>query len=483
VVFKRYLATVPPGSRRIAEGHWKYRLSEFDALALDELTRERMTLWERAMEARGFASKTRRGAYDVLASAMRLAIDGGIIDGLPWGDVPRSHGGSGYRPARAVAKTRGCAATVEQVTALIMAARSIDIKLAEKYRYVGTAAKVTFLALTGLRQAEACAVGWQDVEIDTEPFVLRVHRQAGAQWQKRSEKLEPDAPTKTRTNRTQVLHINVVLALRAHRAELQRRGWYRANGPVFPGDSGEWRTSGRVLKPERVREIAAMAGCRDADAWVTHSFRHSFATLEVIASGGDLRRTQARTGHASLAQLEGYMHAAGGSLGRSAVPQLPLAEPQIVQPMTGIGGGNEIVRMVDLDPWGIEQAFAPPDISEADLDKARLIEGIRAAEKRTLRAGSERSFRELAAEWLTREGDAGIRGRPEEVSEAEKRAYCRAYMAAKRAKCTAEECKKAGKRARIATEAAWRRQVTAAINAAKSLIVESGKTKDNAEEI
>lgn len=468
-LWRRYLVTVPAGSRKIVEGHWKYRLEQLGKLAVEELTREVMTNWERELETRGFAPKTRKGAYDCLASCLRLAVDGSLIDGLPWGDVPRSQGGTGYRPAHAQPRERGAVGTVDQVAALVMAARALDLRLAAKCRYTGLSARVTFLILTGLRQAEGCAVGWSDLEIDRAPYTLRVHRQARAQWHKEpGAGSEPNQPTKTRTSRTQVLHDNVVLALRAHRAELQRRGWYSPAGPVFPGDSGEWRTSGRLIKPERVRELVTAAGLPSAESWVTHSLRHSFATLEVVASGGDLRRTQARTGHASLGQLETYLHTAGGALGRSAVPELPLASPAIACHLPGLPPGTEITRPLDLDPWGIERADAPPSLLHADLARARQIEDSRALEKRSLRDQSERSFRELAAEWLTLPGNAGNRGKPQAISEAEKRAYCRAYMSAKRAGLPVESCKKAGQRARIATEGAWRKQLTAAQNRLKT---------------
>lgn len=458
-IWRRYLPTVPEGSRRIVEGHWKNRLQSLGPLAIDELTREVMTNWERKLQERGYASTTIHGAYDHLASAVRLAVDGGVIDGIPWGDVPRSQGGTGYRPAAPKSKERGCAGTVDQVMSLVMVAREADVRAATRCRYSGLAARVLFMILTGLRQAEACAVAWSSVEIDRAPYLLRVDRQAKAQWHKRKGATDaPNQPTKTRVSRTQVLHENVVLALRAHRAELQRRGWYRLDGPIFPGDAGEWRTSGKLIKPERVRELVALAGIGAAEKWVTHSFRHSFSTLEVVASGGDLRATQARTGHASLKQLEGYLHAAGGHLGRSALPVLPLETASV---LPGLPPGIEISRTVDLDPWGFEQIEAAPDLAEADLSEARRFEHSRAIEKRELREQSERTFREIATEWLTRAGNGGMRGKPKAISEAEKRAYGRAYMRGMRAKLSIEECKKAGRRARVATEGAWRKQLSA----------------------
>jgi hypothetical protein len=314
-----------------------------------------------------------------------------------------------------------------------------------------------------MRQAEACGLGWDRLEIDQEPFILRIVCQAGQSWHlKHPDWKRPADPTKTKKPRSQILHPTVVLILRAQRAELQSRGWFRCDGPVFPAHGGRWRTTGEVVKPETMRRIAQDAGLPNAAEWVTHSTRHSFATLEAVASR-DLKATQARTGHSSIQQLDSYLHAAGLYLGRSAVPELPVhVAPVVATPEPGVEicrTGNPTVK---LDSWGFDTLERPPDITETDLVSARSWQSDQAAERRALRAESERSFSDLAAEWLQRPENTR-NGYPPAVRLAAKRAYCRAYRVAQRQSCSGAACSKAGQRAGIACRAAWAKQIKAAL--------------------
>lgn len=468
--FERYIATLKPESARIANANWRARLAPYFAdLSPLELTRERMAAWQVTLQKRGDASKTLKNSYDHLAACCRLLVDGGELDGLPWGDISRHQGGTGWRPDKATAlRQMRAVVTVDQLAALIMAARAVDLEHWKAQEYSDQSYKVALLCLTGLRQAEAAALSWQNIALDNEIPMLIIDRQAKRGWNQRSNSTAPREPTKTRTARSQRLHPSAVKVLEAQRLQLQRFGWYKFEGPVFPGKDGKFRTSGVVLKPDRMRAYARAAGFPFWEEWVTHSTRHSFASLEVIASRGNLKATQARTGHSDVRQLERYLHAAGNFLGESAVPEVHLDPPVIAQLPDGQGD------IVKADPWGFDWIEGAPPVELVTLKAARDYEVERKQKKAEEDARLARPFSELAAEWLAgglhaARGKIGMR--PPEVVEAGRRAYMRNYRDAERGALAkgAErpEAKKAaqrkGVRGRIAVYAAWEKALKAAL--------------------
>lgn len=473
----RYLGTLSEQSHRLAVGNWTNRLSQyFGGLSPHELTRDKLATWQRDLQKRGYAPKTINNAYNHLAGCVRLAIDAGELDELPWGAVSRHYGGSGWRPEAPVGrKTQQLVGSIEQAMALLRVAKTHDQQAWQHGKYSAYTASVAFLMLSGLRQAEGCAVGWDCVEIDSAPHVMRVLGQAPRNWWKSGAK-RPKEPTKTKKQRSQILHPSLVEVLKAHRSELRRRGWYRIDGPLFPAKNGQWRRSAMLIKPERMKQFAADAGFPMSEDWVTHSLRHSFASLEVKASK-DLKRTQARTGHADLRQLEGYLHATGDFLGHSAIPLLPIRiETERMLP-TGVAVlapepgasmhpeqapslGDQLF-ITPLDPWGFEVLEQPAPVECLTAAAARRYDDEVRDAHRELRDRSAMSFADLAIEWLQRPTSerAGV---PPEVTAAAVRNYHQAYSAAKRAFYKSSECKKAAARKRRACLGAWARCLTIA---------------------
>jgi hypothetical protein len=205
-----------------------------------------------------------------------------------------------------------------------------------------------------------------------------------------------------------------------------------------------------------MKDLAKECGFPNPEDWTVHSLRHSFATLEVKSSG-DIKRTQARTGHSSVKQLESYLHASGDFLGESAIPVLPLR----LDPVRQLPDGSSMVPAeVPADPWGFDMVPTAP--AQLATDKqARDYDDDRRESARTLRAESERPFSELATEWLSQ--PATFRsGVPAAVAEAAKRHYHQAYTAERRAGGKPHQCRQAGMRKRKATMGAWARTVTMA---------------------
>lgn len=461
-LWEDYLKVIPERSLKNHKQNWQHRLKRhFGTKAPHELTREVMMAWERELQREGYAPKTIAGSYASIAGCIRLAVGRGDLRELPWGGFSKNFGGSGWRPAKAKPKReRQAVGSIDQFLVLVEAAQSEDKEHWARGEFSDYAVKLAVLMLTGMRQAEACALGWDCVDIDQEPFVLTVRFQAQRAWHRQKGAGDrPKQPTKTDQVRKQLLHPTAVRVLKIQRAELQKRGWYRFDGPVFPGKSGEWRTSGRCLIPAKVKGWAAKAGLPFPEDWVVHSTRHSFATLEVRTSG-DLKRTQARTGHADVRQLEGYLHATGAYLGATAVPDIPLR----LEPIHEAPDGTEYV---DLDPLGIERLPAPPLLETLGTNEAMAAELRERDEKRKLRAGSERKFRDIAQEWFA-QPERLRSGVPREVSEAASRAYCRAYSAAKRQGLSIDECRKSARRKKKALLGAWGREWSLAKKAAEA---------------
>lgn len=429
-LYDTYFPTVPEAWKHIAENHWRYRLAPWfaDKLAT-ELTEAQLRSWyadlERAISAHGrtYAPKTRRGAYDTLAAMYRLAISAGDLNTFPWGS---------YRPRvpREPRDRRGAATTPEQLFRIFSAAAERDRQRRELGRYSPLLFSCIVFGLTGARQAELAALAWDCVEIDEPPFRVRFLYQAPKGWNTRDDSPRPTLDTKGRRSREQSLHPSAVAVLRAQREQLRARGWYRIDGPVFPGLGGKWRTSGRVIKPDVFRDVVRLAGFDDWKRWTPHSLRHSNSTIEAwiaARTDGDLRRVADRTGHSDLRVLQGYLHSvsATGGLAQSHVPELPpeLAGFAEVQPSRA--------PAVELAPDGAPVVEIPSATQGAPAELTQL---------------------ELAHRWLD-QGRPGVR--PTEVTRTIERAYTRAYQRARYKGLGAAAAREQGARASRAAKGAW----------------------------
>lgn len=430
--WERYFPGVPVRSKGIARCNWARRLAPYFAdLQVWELDRARLAAWAAKLEAERFAPKTIRGAYDWLAGAVSIAVDDGVIDGWPWGN---------WRPKRAkpIRKREACR-DVGELARLLAAARALDVRDWHAGRYADRTAIVATLALCGLRQGEACGLAWDHVDLVHR--TMFVQYQAARGWPSRWPDGRPRDPTKT-APRTIRLHPDAVRALEMQRRQLERFGWYRDGGPVFPAHRGEFRRSSRAITPAALRALVQAAGLPNVENWVAHSMRHTFASLEVHHS--DPRTAQGRTGHASIAQLEGYLHERGRGLAPSAIPRLPEAEllrpPVELVPFEPAPPAVEVsaayaLCAADVAPSATPHDPEPPTVELLPLSKvlgeterSRLAAELarsEAAEHR--KRESSRPFEDLAREWLA----AGKRPapRPAAVTRAVRAAYVRAYKA------------------------------------------------------
>lgn len=312
-----YVATiVHPHTRSKAGSVWKI----LDELVGDELVANlndaRLDTLVANLRRRGYAPKyIRNSIWAFLSAAVRHAKRAKVIAALPWDE---------FRPPRGrVTRRPSAARTLDDVNAIVRRARVWDENSRARGELDDLARRVIVLVLCGLRNGEGAGLGWDHV--DLERGLLTIEHQALDQWRTHwPERTRPDFPTKNAKQRgplVQRLHPDALAALVEQKGELERRGWYRPDGPVFPTRGGAWRNNANCIYPEDAKALAVEAGISHAARFVTHSYRHTFTSLELL-SGGSARATQQRTGHASIAQLEQYAH--GGELAPSAIGRLEL---------------------------------------------------------------------------------------------------------------------------------------------------------------
>lgn len=312
---------------------WKHQLALLHELDILELTANQLAIWEAKQISALYAPKTTYDAWTQLAACVRMSL--GEDEELPW----RMSRGRYWRPRRSPRPLKNVPAcgTVKEAELLIHAALCVDLAHRQGFHGEAYAHRLHDLGprcavglLMGLRNGELAGLGWDDLLLDGERPMARVRHQAIDQWRRYHPTWRrPVTPPKGGRERRLLLHPTVLVACKQQRALLDERGWYREDGPIFPAPEssrfeGTWRNNANAIKPELMKVLAKAAGLPFPDEWVTHSLRHSLATLENV-SGADLRTIQKRTGHSSLRILEDYIHAkTGRALAPSAIPELEL---------------------------------------------------------------------------------------------------------------------------------------------------------------
>ena len=431
------------------KGLWKVRLAPwFGKSRVYELTPEVMARWEKDQLRKGCAPKTIQNAFWSLKTAIRAAVPH-RVDEIPWGKWrPRP------RPSGDEEQDRECVRSLPELGSLLRAAKEYDAVVSGNKGYSDAAIRILFLILTGCRQSEAAAMGWDCIELDHQPWPQMWIRYASRSgWRK----LKPDwtrpldAP-KMNKRRAQNLHPAVVSVLKGHKERLERVGWYRPDGPVFPGHNGAWRSNATVMGNEVFREIVKLSGLPNPEKWVVHSTRHSFGTLEAQAAilAGDAKGFLDRGGWTKMDTAFNYMKRAGrgrpmpyiGELAQGDLPGLVLAGP---------------AELKMLEARKERDAMVLAELSEVHVVPERTVE-------KSLTIG------ELAV--IFRD-DKDL---PKEVQARGMARYRRAYNEKKRAGATTGECEAAGNEALRGFRNGFRgMQKKARQRAAETIEVESTK--------
>lgn len=376
-LFGAYMATLRTvGAKRKALSAWRHQIAPLlGDLYTWELSRARMVSWELALrsasapnssspaghrpatrpgrrlrarrarlrraeraERKAYAASTIRVAFELLRAAHIL-----FEISPAWGS---------WRPKKGKRAPREAARDPGELELLVKAALGRDLVYWRKGLYADLAYRVIVIALCGLRQGEAAGLGWDHVDLLRRTVTVRYQAIDG--WKTLHPAMaRPLFPVKNEKHdgpaHEQALHDDAYRVLVAQKAQLEKFGWYRPDGPVFPHHEGRiidvraagqcpdgswkrearpfvtgrgaWRPNNNCIDPRAMRTLAAQAGVRNASAWVVHSLRASFATLEIL-SGQDPKSAQARTGHATMRALEAYVYAPRG-LVKSRIPELP----------------------------------------------------------------------------------------------------------------------------------------------------------------
>lgn len=463
-VWDPYFASLGERTKKIAACSWRYHLAPyFKGRRAAELTANVMAEWETKEKARPgkrdgelLSPKTIRNAYDLLRTAYTRAIEAGEIERLPWdpGYKPPSIAGHIERVA-----TREACRSIEELQAIVREAILYDEKGQAGGRFSDLTARVFALAVCGLRQGEAAGLGWDDLELDVEPFTCKVRVQVTDGWRGRHPDWErPKSPPKSRRPQF-LLHPAAVKMFRAHRDRLTERGWYRPDGPVFPTTGGgavggQWRSHADLVLPALFRRLVERAGLPNPERWVTHSLRHTYATLEA-AKLPSIRDLQARTGHSSVQVLQGYMHSVGRGLVQSGIDlsvgdDFPEVEPRAI-------AGASLVGELALPDLG--------DVAAVTVQRGRAIEAERTEAKREKRRVEGKAFMDRHGlgqpfDYRSMLGNFGVESIREllqgklgpRLTYEKRKAYQRAYVAAVRV----EGKEEAARRGRAA-QALWLR--------------------------
>jgi integrase len=415
-----------------------------------ELTESKMIAWWAHLLSEAMSPQTIGWAYDLLASSMNLSVRSGKIPNLPWGH---------WRPKRQKASSREACRSILEFDKIAQAAARHDEKKWSRGQFSDLCYRVTVMFYAGMRNGEGAGLGWDSVQIDCDRGkVLVIHWTAGGSWRVRHpEWARPMDPTKTRQIRTLGLDgcATIAEALGKARDQLRARGWYRPDGPVFPGPRGAWRAGPSTIDPSLLRSLVIEAGLPNPEKWVTHSLRHSFATIQLVEHSGDIRTVMALTGHATTTQLEGYLHQIGRGLPASRIPELPAGSMPSARAVVSSG-------VIDpIDAAGLAGLAEVQKKSEAAAQSFKAHRRARAEKKN--RERSERfagrplvNLTDLARRTVAEDVE------PPEVTHAFDQAYSRAYQKKLRALGAADEAARelarlAGKRARRAKQGAYAR--------------------------
>jgi integrase len=460
-VVERYAAAKPERTGRHLRGVWRTRCATLHQKLVVELTEAVCNAWVAEQRAEGMAEGTIFDAWLAVAGAVRHELRAQRIAGLPWGEFkpPRKS------RSRLERETMGreCARTAEELVLCLAAARARE----DKVGGTGLMFKIGLMAMLGLRQGEATALGWEDVTI-TETVVTRCPHEV-----ERGDRCQTCGPTvvvhiryqtlrRWRTNHpewrrpldnckhdsagSQVLVGFAAEFMVAHRAQLKERGLYDPRGPVFPDQKkrgASWRLYPRLVPPETTRAIAKAAGLPNYERWVTHSWRHTKGTLEAIATNYDLYAVARLMRHAHPMQSLTYIHAARGGA-RAGVLAAPPEDAHGLLPAAGDRGGYARLLV----------GRAPPDEALALVQAEERRAGVRGRRAETLIKSSRGAFVRTGEAWRA----AGMPGdRPSAVTGMGERAYSKAYASELRATGDREAARTAGTRAKRGLLDAWRR--------------------------
>lgn len=237
-----------------------------------------------------YSPRTVQQARTTLSTCLTWAVAAGVIPANP---VPAS-------------RVRAAERTEPLDTAAVLTAA----ELAQLLAWIGPApwpALWRVLADTGLRQGEARALRWRD--IDTDSRRLRV---AATMTRSPVDGERVGQPKSRESRRSVPLTRPAAHALARHRAELAERAGLAATGPdrfVFARAPRSGDTAGRPLSARTLSQWwhRALASTGLRRTLTPHALRHTYASA-LLAEGVPLVRVAALLGHSPQVCASTYAH-------------------------------------------------------------------------------------------------------------------------------------------------------------------------------
>jgi integrase len=266
------------GYALIVRRHW---LPAVGRVPLTRLTPGQVQAVLNAKIAAGAAAQTVRNVHAVLRRALNRAVRDGIL--------ARNVSSVIDLPQRVAHEAPTISPELARAILAAVSGDSLD-------------ALVTLVLASGLRQGEALALRWSDVDLDAGSLTVRrtLLRMGGV-----VSFSEPKTP---RSRRTLALPAGIVSALRAHRArQAQRRLWSGSRWVdgdlVFTSSIGTPLTGGDVTK--RFQALLAAAGL---PRMRFHDLSHGCASL-LLTQGIHPRVVMEQLGHSTIAlTMNTYSH-------------------------------------------------------------------------------------------------------------------------------------------------------------------------------
>lgn len=249
---------------------------------LDRLQPEHLEAWYLELAEEGLASSTILQLHRILSRALKVAMQRGKV----------ARNVCSLVDAPSLRRDEVVPFSTEEARALLAAARGLRNE-----------ARWSVALALGLRQGEALALRWEDIDLDTGTLTVRrsMQRLVG-------KGLVFDEP-KSRAGRRSIMLPNGLRdALRSHRAaQLEERlaagSEWQENGLLFA------QVNGRPIDPgsdwKSWKALLALAGVRDARL---HDARHTAATL-LLQQGVPARVAMQILGHSQISLTLGtYSH-------------------------------------------------------------------------------------------------------------------------------------------------------------------------------
>jgi integrase len=277
-----------PGTLEAEKILYRKHLAPLGRVKVQQLTHARVSVLLAKLRQEGYKASTIARIYAVLRSLLNLAVRRGLLVESPLkrldpSEVPSA---SGKRKGRSLAD--------EENSRLI------------EHALPSTRTLVAFYAFTGVRQSEALAVRWGD--LDLEAGVVTIGRQLVRK--KRGQTARCDVLKTARREsgckeREIELHPALVKLLKRHKADAFARGHAGSGDYVFATTTGGPLSQRNVTRD--LRKAADRAGLTDDEKLTTHDLRHT-AISRWIAAGLDPVTVARMAGDTVETILKTYAH-------------------------------------------------------------------------------------------------------------------------------------------------------------------------------